>query len=61
AATAAAAVTTTTAAEAVAAGATAAAEAVTTARGQFIGPTRLGTTLVEAALLRPPEITTTSH
>ena len=35
--------------------------AVPAAGGELIGPLRLGTTLIEAALLRPPEITTTSH
>ena len=33
----------------------------TAARRSLIRPTRLGSTLIEAALLRPPEITTTSH
>ena len=43
------------------AAATAVPTAEATARGCLIRPARLGTTLIEAALLRPPEITTTSH
>lgn len=37
------------------------ATAEATARGSLIRPPRLGSTLIEAALLRPPEITITSH